>query len=103
MLRDWEGEAGNTHEDVVLYPDDVTASQIGGWKWRDVELLVPPVVRFARFDFAAIQRCQLPRFRLHNSIFGHVLNRLHPKSNELSSDSAETHTCVIYVSQRVEK
>lgn len=65
-----------TNKDIVLYPNDVTASQIGGGKWRYVELLVPPVVGFARFNFAAIQRSQFTCLRLHYSIFGHVLNRL---------------------------
>lgn len=66
----------SAYKDVVLYPDDVAASQVSGRQRRDVKLFVSPIVGLAGFDFSPIQRCQLPRLRLHHSIFCHILNRL---------------------------
>ena len=66
----------STYEYVVLYPDDVASSQVGRRQWRDVQLLVSPIVRLAGFDFAPVERGQLSRLCLYHSIFGHVLDRL---------------------------
>lgn len=72
-----------TYKDVVLYPDDVTAAQIGRGERRNVQLLVAPVVRLARLDFAAVERGQLTGLRLNHSVPRHVLNRLSSKINYL--------------------
>lgn len=44
-----------TYKDVVLYPDDVAASQIGRRQRWNVQLLVSPVVRLTGLDFASVQ------------------------------------------------
>ena len=72
-----EKKTSSTYEDIVLYPNDVAASQVGRRQWRNVELLISPVVRFAGFDFAPVERSQLSCFRLDDSVFSHVLDRLH--------------------------
>ena len=54
----------------------MASSQVGRRQWRDVQLLVSPIVRLAGFDFAPVERGQLSRLCLHHSIFGHVLDRL---------------------------
>lgn len=65
-----------TYKDVVLYSDNVAASQIGRRQRRNVQLLVSPIVRLTGLDFASVEWGQLPSFRLHHSIFRHVLNSL---------------------------
>jgi len=66
----------STYEDVVLYPNDVAAPQIGGRQRRHEELLVLPVVGLARLDLPAAHAAQLSRLGLHHLAPGHVLDGL---------------------------
>lgn len=50
-----EKERERTYKDIVLYPDDVAAPKVGRRERRNVELLVPPVVRLSGLDFPAVQ------------------------------------------------
>lgn len=76
LKRSTNRKQWSAYKDVVLYPDDVAASQIGRRQRRDVQLFISPVVRFASFDFTPVERCQFSRFGLDHSIFRHVLDSL---------------------------
>ena len=65
-----------TYKDVVLYPDEVAATQVGRRKRRHEQLLRLPVVRAARPDLAATDRRQLPGLSLHHLVLRDVLDRL---------------------------
>ena len=65
-----------TYKDVVLYPDEVAAPQVGRGKGRDEQLLGLPVVRAADLDLAPADGGQLPALRLHHLVLGDVLNCL---------------------------
>ena len=65
-----------TYKDVVLYPDEVAAPQVGRGKRRHEQLLRLPVVRAADLDLAPADRGQLPALRLHHLVLGDVLNCL---------------------------
>ena len=65
-----------TYKDVVLYPDEVAAPQVGRGKRRHEQLLGLPVVRAAHLDLAPADRRQLSALRLHHLVLGDVLNCL---------------------------
>ena len=69
-------DAEDTHKHVILYPDQVTASQVGGRKRRHEQLLWLPVVSAPRSDLASADGRQLPALRLHHLVLGDVLDCL---------------------------
>ena len=65
-----------TYKDIVLYADEMTASQVGWWQGRHEQLFGLPVVGGARLDLASADGGQLPALCLHDFVLGDVLDSL---------------------------
>ena len=65
-----------TYKNVVLNPDEMTASKISRWKRGHKQLFIFPVVRFVEPDFSSANGRQLSGLSLDHFAARYVLNGL---------------------------